>query len=104
MGTMGTMDTRGLLNEYRRLLDCDPEAAARFLEEHRGNERFASIATLRTSLLEAFREHAAENQVLSETQRRALARLVEVEVLHAFTESASKFAREVAIRVLEATL
>jgi hypothetical protein len=97
-----TMDTRGLLQEYRELLEADPDAAERFLEEHRGNERFASIATLRTSLIQAFREHAAEKLALSEAQKRTVAKFVEAEVLHILSQNASRVAREVAGRVLEA--
>lgn len=49
------MDTRERLVRYRDLRRADPEAAARFLEENRRDERFVSLARLGTTFIDGFR-------------------------------------------------
>lgn len=51
------MDTRNRLVEYQRLLETNPEEAARFLEENRQDERFASLVRLGTDFMDGFQAY-----------------------------------------------
>lgn len=47
------MDTRELLQEYRRLEKADPAAAQTLLEANKGNELFVSLIQFRNEILPA---------------------------------------------------
>jgi len=80
------MTTRDRLVKYRELHKTNPEAAEKFLEENKNDERFVSLVQLRGAFFSGFQKRLIERMRLSAEEKHELQRAFELEMMRGMAE------------------